>query len=71
MAIFAHSRQVRGGSCVSTSSVTWLALMAICSTVMSAMLWLSGLEAAPVAPSSIFCGLQEKVKGQITKLMRS
>lgn len=35
------------------------------------MLLLSGLEAAPVAPSSIFCGLQERVKGQITKRMAS
>lgn len=61
-------RKVRGLSVVSTSSVTWLALMAICSTVMSAMLLLSCLEAPPVAPSSIFCGLKEmnaQVKGQI------
>lgn len=61
-------RKVRGLSAVSTSSVTWLALMAICSTVMSAMLLLSCLEAPPVAPSSIFCGLKEmnaQVKGQI------
>lgn len=38
---------------VSTSSVTWLALIAICSTVMSSMLLVSCLEAPPVLLSSI------------------
>jgi len=44
---------------LSTSSVTWLALIAICSTVMSSILLGSCLAAPPVAPSSIFCGLKE------------
>lgn len=52
--------------CLSTSSVTWLALIVICSTVMSSILLLSCLEAPPVAPSSIFCGLAEK-EGRLVK----
>lgn len=63
------SRRLEGQRTSSTSSVTWLAFMAICSTVMSAMLMLSCLEAPPTAPSSIFCGLKEtnaQVKGQIS-----
>lgn len=54
-------------ACLGTSSVTWLALMVICSTLMSSMLLLSCLDAPPVAPSSIFCGLEE---GQISKVIR-
>lgn len=38
--------------------------MVICSTVMSSMLLLVAMEAPPVAPSSIFCGLKKRGTGQ-------